>query len=64
MIAYLLQILVLAGCILLAVKPDISNYKPKEWWNKRRLIMYRIIFSICAFILAAQLIQRICEDLR
>ena len=57
MIRILLQALVLAGSILLTVKPDIGNYKPKAWWTKRRLIMYRIIFAICAVIMAGQLIQ-------
>ena len=61
--AYILQILILAGCILLVIKPDISNYKPKAWWNKRRLIMYRIVFAVFAAILAWQLIKSISGNL-
>lgn len=63
MIAYILQILVLAGCILLVIKPDISGYKPKSWWTKRRLITYRILFAICAVILIVQLAQSIVGKL-
>ncbi len=63
MIAFLLQILVLVGCILLAVKPDISGYKPKAWWTKRRLITYRILFSVFAVVLIIQLVQGIAAKL-
>ncbi len=63
MIAYILQILILAGCILLVIKPGISAYKPKAWWTKRRLITYRIFFAICAVILMVQLVQSIIGKL-
>lgn len=63
MISILLQVMILAGCILLTIKPDISNYKPREWWNKRRLIMYRIVFAICTVIMIVQLVQNIRTNL-
>lgn len=58
-IAYILQVLVLAGCILLTVKPDISNFRPQSWWTRPRLIVCRIIFAAFAVVLAVQLVQSI-----
>ena len=54
---YILQILVLAGCILLAIKPDISNFRPAKWWTRGRMMVMRIVFSVFAVILAVQLVQ-------
>lgn len=63
MVKYILEFLVLAGCILLTIKPDISNYKPQQWWTKRKIMFYRLVFAVCTLIMGYMIIQTIMQDI-